>query len=248
MNGCGDSLEELGRPAEALAYFHAARTAWKKVVDDNPARYAEPVELGTTHNRIGWLLFGMGRMNEALEQYEAARSVFQKLLDTFPPHLLAQDPERALERPDQHRRDPAQAGATGRGEGELRRGDRDPGGRDQGVPGGPGLSLRMGECLLRSGQVRLAAGDIAGATADWRQALLVYAGLPRRGGEIALFEAGCHAMLSSVAGMSGSGVPAAEGASETEKAMAILHQAIAEGYHAPELKNRVLPGTAPRPA
>ena len=58
----------------------------KKVVDDNPARYAEPIELGGTHNRIGWLLFGMGHMDEALEEFEAARMVFQKLIDSNPPH------------------------------------------------------------------------------------------------------------------------------------------------------------------
>ena len=96
---------------------------------------------------------------------------------------------------------------------------------------------RMGECWLRSGQVRLAAGDIPGATADWRRGLLAYEALKRRAGETAMFEAGCHAMLSSVAGMSGSGVPPSDGPSEAEKAMAILHRIVANGYHARELRN-----------
>src|SRR5262249_34230606 len=88
LNGCGDSGEDLGRPDEALAYCRSALAAWKKVVDDNPARYSEPIELGGTHNRIGWLFFVRGQMTEALEQYEAARAVFQNLMDRFPPHLL----------------------------------------------------------------------------------------------------------------------------------------------------------------
>jgi hypothetical protein len=100
-----------------------------------------------------------------------------------------------------------------------------------------GYRLRMGECLLRSGQVRLDAGDIPGATADWRRAIELYQGLPFRGGELAMFQAGCHAMRSSVAGMSGSGVSAAVGASEAEEAMVILRQIVAEGYHAPQLGN-----------
>ena len=60
----------------------------EKVVDDNPARYAEPLELASTHNRIGWLFFGMSRMTEALEQYDEAKAIFRKLIDTFPPGLV----------------------------------------------------------------------------------------------------------------------------------------------------------------
>jgi hypothetical protein len=96
---------------------------------------------------------------------------------------------------------------------------------------------RMGECWLRSGQVRLAAGDIAGSTTDWRRGLMAYGELKRRSGETAMFEAGCHAMLSSVAGVSGSGVPASEGPFEAQKAMAILVATVANGYRARELKN-----------
>lgn len=52
-----------------------------------------------------------------------------------------------------------------------------------------------------------------------------------------MFEAGCHAMLSSVAGVSGSGVTASEGPSEAEEAMAVLRRTVGDGYHARELKN-----------
>jgi hypothetical protein len=106
----------------------------------------------------------------------------------------------------------------------------------------------MGECWLRSGQVRLAAGDIPGAAADWRRAIESYEGLPFRGGELALFEAGCHAMLSSVAGLSGSGVSAAAGTSESDEAMAILRRIFAEGYRDPLLSlESALESLRPRP-
>jgi tetratricopeptide (TPR) repeat protein len=235
LNGCGDSVEAPGRPAEALAYFLRAATAWKKVVDDNPARYAEPVELGSTYNRIGWLLFGMGRLGGALEQYEAARSVFQTLLNRFPRHMLPRT------------RSELSNVLINMAEIERRRG-RLPVARalcDQAIaireavieefPEVTGYRWRMGECVLRSGQVRLAAGDIPGAAADWRRAIASYEGLPFRGGELAVFEASCHAMLSAVAGLSGSGVSAAEGASEAEKAMAILCRIVAQGYLDPLL-------------
>jgi tetratricopeptide (TPR) repeat protein/tRNA A-37 threonylcarbamoyl transferase component Bud32 len=235
LNGCGDSVEAMGRPVEALAYFRAARAAWKKVVDDNPARYAEPVELGSTYNRIGWLLFGMGRLGEAMEQYEAARLVFQTLLNRFPHHVLPRT------------RSELSNVLINMAEIERRRGrisearalcDKAIAIRKAVVEEFPevtGYSWRMGECWLRSGQVRLAAGDIPGAAADWRRAIVSYEGLPFRGGELALFEAGCHAMLSSVAGLRGSGVSAAEGASEADEAMAILRRIAAEGYRDPLL-------------
>jgi hypothetical protein len=46
-----------------------------------------------------------------------------------------------------------------------------------------------------------------------------------------------HALLSSVAGATASGVSAADGRVEAEKAMAILRRAVDEGYRAPELRN-----------
>jgi tetratricopeptide (TPR) repeat protein len=237
LNGCGDSAEAQGRTEEALTYFHAARAAWKKVVDDNPGRYAEPVELGSTHNRIGWLLFSMGKLTEALEQYEAAREVFQQLQDWFPPHLLPRtrselsnvliniaEIQRRQGRLTEARTSCDQAIAIR--EAVIRE-----------FPEVTGYGWRMGECLLRSGQVRLAAGDVANAAADWRRALEWYERIPRRGGELAMFEAGCHALLSGVGGKPGSGVTALQGASEAEKAMAILGRIVAEGYHDPLIKN-----------
>ena len=227
----------MGRPDEALAYFRSALETWKSVVDDNPARYAEPVELGGTYNRIGWLLFALGRMTEALEQYEAARAVLQKLIDRFPPHLLPRTRSElsnvliniAEIQRRQGRLAEARATATGRSRcGRL---------VIKEFPEVLGYRIRMGECLVRSGQVRLDAGDIPGASADWRRAIAFYEGLGDRGGELALFEAGCHAMLSRAAGLSGSGMSAGDAAAEAGKAIAILKKCIAEGYHDPELEN-----------
>ncbi len=237
LNGCGDAFKDQGRPDEALPYFREARAAWQKVVDDNPARYAEPIELGGTYNRIGWLLFGMGHLDLALEEFEAARAIFQKLIDSNPPHYV-------------HRTRSELANVLiNMVEIQRRRGrlaearvlcDRAIAIRATVIKEYPEIvsyRSRMGECWLRSGQVRLAAGDVPGAVADWHRALLAYGNLRRRSGEIAMFEAGCHAMLSSVAGVSGSGVTASEGPSEAEEAMAVLRRTVGDGYHARELKN-----------
>ena len=52
-----------------------------------------------------------------------------------------------------------------------------------------------------------------------------------------MFEAGCHAMLSHVAGMKDSGVSAGEGRAEAETAMAILRRTVADGFRGTELKS-----------
>jgi serine/threonine protein kinase len=235
LGGCGDCAVELGRTEEAIAYSRAAVAAWKKVVDDSPGRYGEPVDLGISYNRLGWLLFGLGRLDEALEQYEAARAVFQKLIDTYPPHVLARtrnelsniliniaEMQRMQGRLAEARADCDRAIAM-----------REALVRD--FPQVRAYRYRMCECRLRSGQVKLAAGDIPGAVADFRLALAARESLPDRSGELGMFEAGCHAMLSHVAGMKDSGVPAGERQVEAEKAMEVLRRVIAEGFRAHEL-------------
>ena len=215
---------ELGHSSEALTYFREALGAWKRVADANPARYADGLEVGISHSRIGWLLFGTGQTEESIKEFEAARAVYQKLVDSFPP----QDVHRTrselanvmINLAEIQRRQKRLAEARGL--------------CDQAIfllqtlgkeyPAIVDYRARLGECLLRSGQIRLAAGDTPGAAADWRRALLVNQDLPPRTGEEAMFEAGCHAMLSSVAGVSGSGVSATDGPSEVEKAMAILRR------------------------
>jgi serine/threonine protein kinase/tetratricopeptide (TPR) repeat protein len=237
QNGCGDSLQDMGRPEEALAYIRTALANWKQVVDDNPARYSEPVELGGTHNRIGWLFFGMGRMTEALQQYEAARAIFQNLIDHFPPQILPRTRSEISNILINIAEIQRRQGRLGEARANC----------DQAIalrqavisefPEVLSYRIRMGECLLRSGQVKLAAGEIPGAATDCRRAIGFYELAPLRGGETAMFEAGCHAMLSSIAGMSGSGFSVSEGGSEAEKAMAILRRIVAEGYRAPELRS-----------
>jgi hypothetical protein len=108
--------------------------------------------------------------------------------------------------------------------------------------------------LLRSGQVKRAAGDAAGAAADWRRAVALYGGLPPRSGGAAVLEAGCHAMLSgiaditppamaapgrapevdrasaSTAGRKGSEIRVGGGEAEAGKAIDLLRHAITGGY------------------
>jgi hypothetical protein len=99
------------------------------------------------------------------------------------------------------------------------------------------LREKMGECWLRLGQAREAAGDSKGAIADWRRALAFYETISKPQGDIVVYEAGCHALLSRAADMTGSGISGPEAHSEAEKAMAILRRLVAGGYHAPHLRS-----------
>ena len=230
LNGCGDALEDLARPSEALAYFQRALPAWKKVVDDNPDRKGELFDVAATHTRIGWLLFGIGRMTEALEQYHAARAV---LRNDGAPQFRIELSNVMINIAEIERRQGRLAEARANCDEAISI-------RESVIKELPEVlsyRRRIGECWLRSGQVRLAAGDIPSAVADWRRAIASYESLPPRGGETAMFESGCHAMLSRVAGTLGSGISASEGSSEAERAMAILRRIVAEGYHPVELLN-----------
>ena len=94
---------------------------------------------------------------------------------------MCTEPGASSQRPDQHGRTPRRRGRLAEAR-ELC--DRAIAIRQVVIKEYPKIvsyRSRMGECWLRSGQVRLAAGDIAGATADRRRALRAYADLKHRG-------------------------------------------------------------------
>jgi serine/threonine protein kinase/tetratricopeptide (TPR) repeat protein len=237
LNGCGYAAQELGRPDEALAYFRRALSVWQEAVAANPERSGGAIEVARMQNGIGWILYGSGKMSEALQHYEAAQSIFQKLMNTFPLELV---PRTRSELANTL----INIAELGRRQGRLAEArvncDAAIAMREALVKDFPEvLSYRigMGESLMRLGQVKLEAGDIAGAAADWRRGIARHADYPRYGGEIAMLEAGCHAQLSSLAGLTGSGVSADEGRAEQDKAMFILRQAVADGYRGRELRH-----------
>jgi eukaryotic-like serine/threonine-protein kinase len=225
LNGCGDTLEILGHPAQARDYFQRALVAWGKVVDDNPDRSGEPIEVGTTHNRIGWLLFSMGQMNEALAHYEAAGEIFRGF-DTERPRSELSNILINIAEIQRRRKRLADARKSCDEAIAIRKALM-----EEEAPEALGYRIRMGECLLRSGQVRLAAGDYSGAATDFHRAIASSKELTWRGGEPEMFLAGCHAMLSRLAGTEASGVPASEKSVQVENAMAILRRIVADGYH-----------------
>jgi tetratricopeptide (TPR) repeat protein len=190
LNGCGFFAEELGRPDEALAYFQRALLAWQEAVAANPERSGGAIEVARMHNGIGWILFGSGKMSEALEHFRAANSILQKLMNKFPheivPRTRSEQANTLINIAEIERTQGRLAEARASCEAAIAM--RQALVRD--FPEVLTYRIGMGECLMRLGQVKLGAGDIAGAAAEWRRAIAWHAGLPRSGGETAMLEAG----------------------------------------------------------
>ena len=84
-----------------------------------------------------------------------------------------------------------------------------------------------------SGQVRQAEGDLAGASADWRRAVELFKSVSGLDGEYVFYWAACHASLSNLAGVAGTGVAGGEKDAHCERSLDLLRQAAAMGYRNP---------------
>ena len=92
-------------------------------------------------------------------------------------------------------------------------------------PNVPQYRKNLAESLLRFGQVRQAAGDLGGASADWRRAVDLLKSIAGLDGEYIFYWAGCHASLLSLGGEEKDAHPTA---------MALLRQAAGMGTATPE--------------
>src|SRR5262249_44989435 len=79
------------------------------------------------------------------------------------------------------------------------------------------------------GATQQTAGRTADAVASWQRAIASGERLQSPGGEILSYLAGCHARLGGIAGTAGSGLSAAEGAAELDRAMVVLRRSVAGG-------------------
>src|SRR5262249_37553660 len=97
-------------------------------------------------------------------------------------------------------------------------------------PKTPVYSGNLAGTLRRRALALGAMGDPAGAAADARRALGLYDGLVSRSREEQYETACCHAGLTGLAGLAGSGVLEDEALSRADAAMVMLYKAVAMGY------------------
>jgi eukaryotic-like serine/threonine-protein kinase len=234
LNGLGFHLAAKGDFARGLAAHERARPIMQALAEADPSVVSFQRNLARSQAEIGWLRQQMGRYAEALPEYLRELETRRRMETADPTNSAYRDDMAncetniaavlvALGRPGEGREACDRAIAIRR-----RLIESDPSNVD--------YRAGLGESFLRSGQLRRANGDIAGAAADWRRALALFEGLPPRSGDIAGLEACCHAMLSTLAGLPGSDVSASDGPREADRAMAILRRVVAEGARAPLLR------------
>ncbi len=203
----------------------------QKLGEANPSVTGFQAEVANSLLSMGWFLVQSGRPGEAVDYFSREEAIWKTLADanrTVPEYrnsLANCQTNMAtlllrLGRPAEARARCERAVAL----------------RDVLVSDHPNLPRyrnELAESLLRFGQVRQAERDFAGASADWRRAVALFKTVPRLDGENVFFHAGCHASLSTLAGLR-TEVSAGAGRSEADQAIALLKDAAAMGYRSPD--------------
>jgi eukaryotic-like serine/threonine-protein kinase len=217
-----------GEPVEALESCRRALAIFQKLADDNPNVTDFRSGLANTLCHIGLLQLESGQLVKALASNQRAIAIYQRLADENPTVFgyrydlacsltILADVHRSLSHTTQARAGYDRAISMGM---EL-------------VTANPEIArYRSGlaASVRRLGQLRLTAGDSAGAVADARKAVALFEGLPSRSGEEQYELACCHAALAAAARPEGSGISTGEAEAESVKSIALLRKAVTEGY------------------
>jgi eukaryotic-like serine/threonine-protein kinase len=224
-------LTATGDQDGARAAHGQALAIRQKLGDAYPSVTEIQAELASTLLSMGWLLMQSGRPAEAVDYYSREEAIWKRLADanrTVPEYRnsLANCQTNTaavlirLGRPAEARVRCEQAVAL----------------RDVLVTDHPNHTqyrIELAESLLRFGQVRRSERDFTGAVADWRRAVALFETVPGTYGELVFIHACCHASLSTLAGLPGTGLSAGEKDTEADRAMALLRQAAGMGFRAP---------------
>jgi tetratricopeptide (TPR) repeat protein len=219
-----NALTRMGMSREADDAIAEAGATLRKLAEEHPKSLADQA---TLFREFGWGLWKERQPAEAAAVFEQERAIWQRMAaaggtEGANPNALANCETNAAAALVASGR-PAEARAACDRAIAFREG------RFQEHPAYASFTQGLAESLLRSGHARAAAGDLAGAAADWRRAAALYAAHPP-GGEPAILRACCHGALAELAGQSGGGVSPAETRSQADEAMAVLRRAIDEGY------------------
>jgi tetratricopeptide (TPR) repeat protein/tRNA A-37 threonylcarbamoyl transferase component Bud32 len=221
-------LGQTGRPNESRAAFEQARAIRQKLVDANPSVAQFQYDLANSIAGIGWVLGGMGRSSEALAAWEEGRVIQQRLADTNP-NVTRFQRELAVIYNNigmlySNAGKPAEAlVAMGKGQ-AIRQALADANRRVIEFQRDLAISL------LAIGQLQQGEGHVAEAADAYRNGLAILERLPGLP-PIDHFNVGIsHAGLAGLATRPGSGLSAAEGLAEADRAMTWIRKAADGGY------------------
>jgi serine/threonine-protein kinase len=228
-------LVETGKPAVALEAARKQLALYQKLVDDNPAVTDFHYYLALGYDTVGWCLLNIGKPVEGAEASRKASGIIQKLIDDNPANLLYQwdlanfqtNIGRALDRQkrlaEAHTALDASLAITQK----LAKAD----------PNNPRYSRMLGESYTVRGGARARTGQPAGAAADLRRALELWATLPHPDLTGQVDRARALALLAGLGGEAKSGVTKEEARAFADQSVAALAAAVQCGWANPsELK------------
>ena len=222
-------LSEAGRPAEAVEAHRQAVPILARLARENPTLPHHRVSLAVGLNDLAGAFLINGQPAEALPELDKARELLQPLVDADPAdpymtgvlavvHLNSGDALRALGRPEEA---------------------RDRFGRSVTIlepfvaaqPTDTGLRTYLGYALRRLGLSLGASREIGAAATAALRVNSLFESLPSPRGDV-LFEMACaRSALAGLAGKKGSRIPADQAGPNADRAIDLLRQAIATGYH-----------------
>jgi serine/threonine protein kinase len=230
------TLRSTGRPVEALSAAERVVAIRQKLADARPELAQFQADLAGSYFRDGYLLNVTGRPAEALAVFERSLAIVRKLADANPnvtrfqgqlataydyiawTYKLTGRPAEAL------------AGYEHELAIHRRLAEADPSVRM--------YQTSMATCLGEMGGIHRQAGRHSEAAAAARESMAILEGLSILE-PIDCYNLACgHATLAGIAIKPGSGMTAAEGQAEAERAMQWLHRAVARGYRNVALMQR----------
>ncbi len=234
----GALLADAGRTEEALAEYDAARLNAQRIVNDHPAiaMFRDYLQ-GILHD-LGIALARAGRWADAIAPARHALAIEDE--------LVRQSPDNTYFRGNLANALALEADilvATGNSVEAKALCDRAISIAEELVQSDPERAIYavyLADALLGRGQAQRAERANIEAAKDWRRSAAVLAGLKSPWGQVYVMAACCHAELSGLGGLPGSGVSAAEGQVEAETAMELLRKAVAMG-----MRNRAWLRTIP---
>jgi serine/threonine-protein kinase len=232
-NDVGLLRGQRGAAAAALDSLERSRRIKQKLVDEHPDVAEYRRDLAISLNNLGILLQQTGKPAEALAAKQAALGIRKSVAEAYPAvTLFLSDLVNSLgETGDALRL----VGQTAEARASYERALAILDGLLKANPTVTADQSRMLQGpilqgLKGLGAAQLASGRVAEAAAAWRRAI-TEGGRPRPiQGETLYYLAGCHSLLGGVAGAPGSGLSAADGPAELERAMDTLRRAAADGY------------------
>jgi tetratricopeptide (TPR) repeat protein/tRNA A-37 threonylcarbamoyl transferase component Bud32 len=224
----GIVLFNLGRIDEALAAFEAQLAARRAVIQENPTVTEFQTDLAQSLDNLGYLQTRAQKPDHALRSFEEAREIYERLVTANP---TASQPKRLLAKCLNNFG--YQLSLLGRIDEALAIHKKTKTVREQLVQAEPHVTQYkndLGWSLYNIGDMEQQLGRPVAAVAPLKRAIELLSEVSEPTLEDLIGLVTFHALLGDVAGRKGSGMTAAQGSEELDRAINCLRAAVASGY------------------